>query len=222
VNTVSRKLSQLSNNFDAYREKLQAVLQDVTETPSVSQKLKRLRRGIGEVRLMYYLIKGYGSDEITPYDDEFKQKLSDESVRNISVARIIDDFIPSDDATNGHCFERSFLMFLCVENASWVYGDNKIIELAHGKANAAHAWVEVGNHVYDPTTVLKYPKDLYYKMLKINNAIKLTHDDIARCGNNVGAKLSAMVNNYLDIVSNQIQQGQNYHEPTDKGLANLQ
>ena len=204
MNAVARKLSQLSESFAVYKDRAQQMVNDVITAPKVSQKLKHFQQAAFEMRLAHFLIKGYLNDKISPYDDDFKQKLESNRINEMSVNTIIHDFEPSANADNGHCFERSFLMFMCVDDALWVQGDNKILELKYGKEDASHAWVEVGNSVYDPTTLLKYPKDLYYKMLKVSNVIKLSHKDIAQ-RNDIAPKLLTMVNYYLSTIKGQVQ-----------------
>ncbi|MBO4726382.1 MAG: hypothetical protein J5598_02145, partial [Clostridia bacterium] len=114
--------------------------------------------------------------------------------------QIIKNFQPNAEHTDlGYCFERSFLMFMCLNDALWVNGKNKSLELAYGKDDAYHAWVEVGNYVYDPTTLSKYQKDLYYKMLKVSDVVKITHDDVARNPDKVKS-VSKMLTEYLNQI----------------------
>ena len=63
-------------------------------------------------------------------------------------------------------------MFFCFEDAKLVRGDNKDLELLYGKENAGHGWVEIGDYVYDPSTMKRYDKDLYYKIFEPSNIYK--------------------------------------------------
>ena len=36
--------------------------------------------------------------------------------------------------------------------------------LKHGKNHSGHGWIELDNYVYDPTHLMRFDKDLYYKM----------------------------------------------------------
>lgn len=63
-------------------------------------------------------------------------------------------------------------MFLALDDALLVRGNNKDLEYNHGKKHSGHGWVEIGNFVYDPSLMLKFDKDTYYYLYECSNIKK--------------------------------------------------
>ena len=174
-------------------------------------KLRYLQRSLFERRMLRYLIKGHDTQKITEFDDEFNQKLKNKVIQNLSVYQIIHDFKPNEERDKvGFCFERSFLMFISNKDAVFVKGKNKILELKYDKNSAQHAWIEVGDFVYDPTTVTRYPKSLYYKMLKVTNVDKVTHEELAH--GHVHGNFVNAIGEYLKLIQARINQQNRINE----------
>ena len=64
----------------------------------------------------------------------------------------------------GTCYDRSLYMFLALDNAVLVRGNNKDLEVRYGKGHGGHGWIEIGDYVYDPSLMLKFDKATYYKI----------------------------------------------------------
>lgn len=73
----------------------------------------------------------------------------------------------------GTCYDRSLYMFLALDDAILVRGDNKDLEYNYGKGHEGHGWVEVGNYVYDPSLMVKFDKDTYYALYGCSNVSKI-------------------------------------------------
>lgn len=80
-------------------------------------------------------------------------------------------------APPGKCYDRSLFMFFCFDDALLVRADNKDLELRFGKENAGHGWIEIGNYVYDPSLMMRFEKDLYYKIYSPTDVHKATKED---------------------------------------------
>lgn len=76
----------------------------------------------------------------------------------------------------GTCHDRSLYMFLALDDAFWVHGDNKDLEYLYGKEGACHSWIERGDYVYDPSLMLRFDKDVYYKLYCPCEIIKTDKD----------------------------------------------
>ena len=72
----------------------------------------------------------------------------------------------------GTCYERSLYMFLALDDAILVRGDNKDLEYNYGPGHEGHGWVELGNYVYDPSLGLRFDKEYYYKLYQCTNVKK--------------------------------------------------
>ena len=68
-------------------------------------------------------------------------------------------------------------MFFCFDDALLVRADNKDLELIFGKESAGHGWIEIGNYVYDPSLMLWFEKDLYYKIYIPTDVHKVTREE---------------------------------------------
>ena len=64
----------------------------------------------------------------------------------------------------GTCYDRSLYMFLALDDAILCRGNNKDLEYNYGNGHGGHGWVEVGDYVYDPSIMLKFDKETYYKL----------------------------------------------------------
>lgn len=119
--------------------------------------------------------KGLAEGQIVPFDDEFYNKMSNTFFSCIPIYMHIKYLKPI--APPGKCYDRSLFMFFCFDDALLVCGDVKDLELRFGKENAGHGWIEIGNYVYDPSSTLRFDRDLYYKIYSPTNVSKATKED---------------------------------------------
>lgn len=77
----------------------------------------------------------------------------------------------------GKCYDRSLFMFFCFDDALLVRGDNKDLELRFGKESAGHGWIEMGDYVYDSSLMMRFEKDLYYKIYNPTDVYKTTKEE---------------------------------------------
>lgn len=135
-----------------------------------------------EEKVDNYIKAGFIFGKIREFDEEFVDKLKSHYFDGLPVYMEIKYFSPKDimpekDFKNNKCFDRSFYMFCCCEDATLVHANTKYHEHFHGKDNAGHGWVEIGDWVYDPSAVTKVRKDLYYKMFEPYDIHKITKDE---------------------------------------------
>ena len=126
-------------------------------------------------RMELLLNKGIINKQITPFDDNFYEKLNHTYINGLPVSIHIKYLKPSFDL--GKCFERSLYMFLSLDNAILVHGTNYNLELLYGKDLSGHGWVEIDDKVYDPTYMMTFNKDLYYKIFKPTNITKCNKEE---------------------------------------------
>ena len=123
--------------------------------------------------LLFY--KGIKEGKIVPFDEEFYKKMSNKYIACIPISiriKYLKPLLPL-----GQCIDRSLYMFFCFDDALLVRADVKNLELAYGKEDAMHGWIEIGNYVYDPFLTLKFDKDLYYELYSPTNIRKETKED---------------------------------------------
>ena len=121
-------------------------------------------------RLQLLYSQGIVDKRIIPFNEEFYEEMNHTYISGLPVSmhiKHIKSIIPP-----GKCYDRSLYMFFCFEDAILVRGDNKDLELLYGKDYAGHGWIEIGDYVYDPSTMKRYDKDLYYEMYKPYNVYK--------------------------------------------------
>lgn len=122
--------------------------------------------------------KGFVDGTIVPFDEELYAKLSKHFVSGLPISMHIRFLRPA--LPPYKCYDRSVYMFYCLDDVVLVRGDIKPLEVTFGKESAGHGWVEDDKYVYDPSTLLRYEKDLYYKINEVSNVKKYTvEDDLA-------------------------------------------
>ena len=108
--------------------------------------------------------KGIHDGNIIPFDNDFYKKLNNTYIDGLPVSIHIKYLRPT--ISPGKCYDRSLYMFFCFDNAILVRGNNKDLELRYGTKCAGHGWIEIDNYVYDPSYMMKFDKDLYYKIFE--------------------------------------------------------
>lgn len=119
--------------------------------------------------------RGISEGKIVPFDNEFYEKMSHTYFNCIPIYMHIKYLKPI--LPPGKCYDRSLLMFFCFDDALLVRADNKDLELRFGKENAGHGWIEIGNYVYDPSLMMRFERDLYYKIYSPTDVHKATKED---------------------------------------------
>ncbi len=126
-----------------------------------------------KLQLLYS--KGISEGKIVPFDESFYRSMSNTYFASIPVSMHIKYLRPKTGP--GKCYDRSLYMFFCFDDALLVRGDKLNLELLYGKDNAGHGWIEIGDYVYDPTMLMRFDKDLYYKMFSPTNVSKATKEE---------------------------------------------
>ena len=115
--------------------------------------------------------KAFERGKITKFDDRIFEKMNDTIISCLPVSFHIK--YSKNLFFMGSCFDISLYMFLALEDAILVKGDNIDLEYTYGKGHAEHEWIEIGDYVYDPSLMLKYEKDTYYSLYGCSNIHKI-------------------------------------------------
>lgn len=135
-------------------------------------KLPHLRKEMFYFRENLLLTKGLLNGTIQPFNAEFYQEMNHTYVSGLPIAMHIKYLKPT--AGIGKCYERSMYMFWCFDDAVLVRGNQKALALKYGQKQAGHGWMERGDWAYDPTFLMRFKKDLYYKIFGVSDTIKCT------------------------------------------------
>ncbi|MBR1377125.1 MAG: hypothetical protein IJ565_04885 [Bacilli bacterium] len=122
------------------------------------------------------LKKGIISGEVKEIEEDTLLKLKDKYFNCMSLYTRIKYFQPV-KGEPGQCYERSMFLLPAINNAILVRGEQKTLALEYGEGHAGHGWVEDDEWVYDPTTLLKIKKDLYYKIMGVYDVHKYTKNE---------------------------------------------
>lgn len=124
----------------------------------------------------YYLLfnKGLQDGRIVEFNDEFYSILKNTLVSGIPVSIHMKYLKPK--IAPGRCYDRSLDMFFCFPNALLVRANDKALEYRFGKDSAGHGWMEIGEYVYDPSLLMRFDKDLYYKIFEPSDITKIDKD----------------------------------------------
>lgn len=118
--------------------------------------------------------KAVKEGKITYFDEEIYDRMSDTIIACLPVSLYIkySKYLFS----KGTCYERSLYMFLALNDALLVRGNNMDLEYNYGKGHGGHGWVEIDNFVYDPSLMLRFDKDTYYRLYGCSNVKKMDRD----------------------------------------------
>ena len=137
----------------------------------MSDKLSDLKKKLYFKKYKPLFTKAVKEGKITRFGEEIFTKMSNTIIACLSVPFHIKhaDYLIG----QGTCYDRSFYMFLALDDAVLVRGNSILLEYCYGKGNGGHGWVEVGDFVYDPSAMLKYDKKTYYSLYGCNNVKKV-------------------------------------------------
>lgn len=136
--------------------------------------LKKIKKELYFMKLNLLCNLGIKNGDILPFEDSLYERLSNVYFNGYPLSMQIKYLRPM--MSPGQCEDRSWFITMAFEDAFWVSGDVKNLELEHGKNAAWHFWVEHDGWVYDPTSLYKFKKELYYKMFMPTNVIVCTPD----------------------------------------------
>lgn len=134
-------------------------------------KIRELKKKMFFIRFSIMFEKAMQEGKITKFDDEIFEKMSNTIISCLPVSFYIKYSNQLFD--QGTCFDRSLYMFLALDNALLIRGDNKDLEYNYGKGHERHGWVEVGDYVYDPSLMLRFNKETYYSIYGARNLSKV-------------------------------------------------
>lgn len=137
----------------------------------MATKLDSLKKKLFFTRLNILFNKGIKEGKITRFDEEIFEKMSNTIIACLPVSLSIK--YSNHLFAQGTCYDRSLYMFLALNDALLVRGDNKDLEYNYGKGHEGHGWVEIGDYVYDPSLMLKFDKDTYYSIYGCSNVKKI-------------------------------------------------
>lgn len=132
--------------------------------------LRNIKKNLFFSRFNLLFQKGINDGKISEFDDEIFDKMSNTYIACLPVSMRIKH--SNHMFAQGTWYERSLYMFLALDDAYLVRGDDKVLEYKYGKGHEGHGWVEVGDVVYDPSLMLKFDKDTYYNLYGITNTKK--------------------------------------------------
>ena len=128
----------------------------------MASKLEEFKKKLYLNKLSCLFDKAYTRGLITEFDEEVYEKMDNTVIACLPVSLYIKYskyLFPE-----GTCYDRSLYMFLALDDALLVRGNNKDLEVRFGKGHGGHGWIEIGNYVYDPSLMLKFDKATYYKL----------------------------------------------------------
>ena len=132
--------------------------------------LKDLKNKIILERMELLIKHGINEGTIVPFDKELYDVLNKTLIFDIPVDIYIKYLKPT--LPPGKCYDRSLYMFLSFEDAVLVRGDVKNLIIKYGEEEAGHGWMERDGYVYDPTFMLIFKQEDYYRIFQPTNIQK--------------------------------------------------
>lgn len=137
----------------------------------MTKKLDSLKKKLYFTKFNILWNKAIKEGKITEFDEEIFKKMSNTIIACLPVSFYIkySKYL----FAKGTCYERSLYMFLALEDALLVRGNNKDLEYNYGKGHEGHGWIEIGEFVYDPSLMLKFDKNTYYSLYGCSDVSKI-------------------------------------------------
>lgn len=134
-------------------------------------KIADLKKKLYFMKSSILFDKAFREGKITTFDDGIFEKMNGTFIDCLPVSFYIkySDYL----FATGTCYQRSLYMFLALNDAILVRGDNKGLEYTYGEGHQGHGWIELGDYVYDPSTMLRFEKSVYYSLYGCHNTIKI-------------------------------------------------
>ena len=126
-----------------------------------------LKKQLFFIRYRLLIAEGLRNGTVLPFEDDLYERLSKIYFNGYPLSILIKYLRPTSGL--GQFNDRSWFITMAFEDALWVSGDLKDLELNYGKQSAWHFWVEHDGWVYDPSLLYKFRKDVYYKIHMITN-----------------------------------------------------
>jgi len=139
--------------------------------------LNKIKKELYFLKAQLLFNQGIKEQKIVPFDEEFYEKMKHTYFNGIPISMHIKYLRAPKTMTIGKCYDRSLYMFFCFDDALLVRGDNKYLELRFGKENAGHGWIEIDDYVYDPTLLLRFDREVYYKIYNPTNVKRITKEE---------------------------------------------
>lgn len=135
------------------------------------KKIQDIKRKLYLTKLNILFNKAVQNGRITKFDEEIYIKMSNTIISCLPVSFYIK--YANHLFGTGTCYDRSLYMFIALDDAVLVRGDNKELEYKYGKESGGHGWVEIGDYVYDPSLLMKFEKNIYYQLYGCSNVKKI-------------------------------------------------
>ena len=137
----------------------------------MSNKIDKMIKKLYLKRTELLFDKAVLKGKITEFDEEIYEKMDGTIIACLPVSLYIK--FSKYLFPQGTCYDRSLYMFLALDDAVLVRGNNKDLRYNYGKGHAGHGWIEIGNYVYDPSLMLKFDKSTYYKLYGCSDVSKI-------------------------------------------------
>ena len=140
--------------------------------------LEELRKKLFFAKFRVLSAKASQEGKIMEFDDEIYEKMKNTIIACFPVSFYIKHskhMFPI-----GTCYDRSLYMFLALDDAILCRGNNKDLEYNYGKGHGGHGWIEIGDYVYDPSIMLKFDKETYYKLYGTTDLTRTDKDTYLR------------------------------------------
>ena len=132
----------------------------------------KLKKQLYSTKSTLLMSQGIINKKIVPFDNKFYERMDHNYISGIPISMYIKYLRPI--MPPGKCHDRSLYMFFCFPEAKLCRGDHKDLALRYGKENACHGWIEIDDYAYDPALLMRFDKDLYYRIYEPTNVSKAT------------------------------------------------
>ena len=129
--------------------------------------LKKVKKELFFLKMHLLITKGLSDGRIQHIDDEFYKETDKVIFNSIPITFHLKYLKPMTGP--GKCYDRSLFMFFCFPDSLLCRGEHLDLTYRFGEGHGGHGWLEMGDYVYDPSSLLRFDKELYYEIYGVTD-----------------------------------------------------
>ena len=139
----------------------------------------RLKKDLYVMKKDALLAQGFQNGQIGDFSELFYNVLEHTYLNGLPVSIYV-KYLNKKQISEILALDKATCMFLCFENATLVYACSNYRNSVYRSNNNAHNWIEIGEYVYDPDTLCRYDKELYYEIYEPYDIKKFSLEEFCK------------------------------------------
>lgn len=138
--------------------------------------MNKLIKKLTLIREAFMLDNGIKVGLVKPINEEMYNRLKNYFFAGLPLNIQVKYVRPN--ISGGKCDIRARFLMFAFDEAILVKGNHGVIQTLSENEDGEHWWVEDETSVYDPTSLLAYDKDFYYRLNHVKNVEKFRREEL--------------------------------------------